>query len=104
MKNPALNNAGLQIHFEVFSVRFLNSPSCLAVCFAWPQVALTHHVFQTRLYALTIKGVKQVECAGRLERKRPRLRPAKFLRPHDASETLALQSPLRSATALQIGP
>ena len=43
-KNPALNNAGLQIRLKLFGSLF-SCPSCLAGYFAWPQVALTHHVF-----------------------------------------------------------
>jgi len=33
---------------EVFGSSYANLPSCLADCFAWPQVALTHHVFKGR--------------------------------------------------------
>src|ERR1051325_710465 len=45
-KNPAPNNAGLQYSHEVFRVSSdWVCPSCLAVCFTWPQVALTHHVY-----------------------------------------------------------
>src|ERR1041384_2333934 len=46
MKSPALNNAGLQKVCRFFGFVVSNCPSCLAVCFTWPQVALTHHVFQ----------------------------------------------------------
>src|SRR6266852_1535994 len=43
-----------------FSVRpFRTRRCCLAVCFTWPQVALTHHVFQWRLYASPKASVKQ---------------------------------------------
>jgi hypothetical protein len=31
---------------EVFRFVLGELPSCLAVCFTWPQVALTHHVFK----------------------------------------------------------
>src|SRR6266849_9356687 len=42
-----------------FSVRpFRTRRCCLAVCFTWPQVALTHHVFQWSLYAAANKPVK----------------------------------------------
>jgi len=41
-KPRAANNAGLSA--KTFG-RLKDSPSCLAVCFTWPQVALTHHVF-----------------------------------------------------------
>src|SRR5688572_9842242 len=34
---------------EVFGTVLSNSPSCLADYFPWPQVALTHHVFQLLL-------------------------------------------------------
>jgi len=33
-------------------------PSCLAVYFTWPQVALTHHVCHWRLYAVKHNPVK----------------------------------------------
>src|SRR6185295_15188283 len=47
---------------EVFrDSSFRDFPSCLAVCFTWPQVALTHHVFQLCLYAPRNGPVKQVE-------------------------------------------
>src|SRR5437773_12274016 len=32
---------------EVFGSLLSNAPSCLAVCFTWPQVALTHHAFRS---------------------------------------------------------
>jgi len=57
-KNPALNNAGLQESSEVFGFAVSNYPSCLAVCFTWPQVALTHHVLQVALYARRRRAVK----------------------------------------------
>src|SRR6185295_20224826 len=45
---------------EVYSgLSFRACPSCLAVCFTWPQVALTHHVFHLCLYAAGIRTVKQ---------------------------------------------
>src|SRR6185436_16442243 len=56
MKKSRAKQRGTSIPFEVFSVRLLNSPSCLAVCFAWPQVALTHHVFQGG-YTLRFAGL-----------------------------------------------
>src|SRR5437867_9551987 len=37
---------GTSIRLKFFGFVLWNSPSCLAVCFAWPQVALTHHVFK----------------------------------------------------------
>jgi hypothetical protein len=36
-----------------------DSPSCLADCFSWPQVALTHHVFIV-IQALRAGGVKRL--------------------------------------------
>jgi hypothetical protein len=47
---------------EVFRCVLLDRPCCLADCFSWPQVALTHHVCQFRLYAAVKKTVK---VAGR---------------------------------------
>jgi len=44
MKKPRAKQRGTSNRFEVFRVS-LRRPSCLAVYFAWPQVALTHHVF-----------------------------------------------------------
>jgi len=43
-ESPALNNAGLSNKAYSISLYGKDSPSCLAVCFSWPQVALTHHV------------------------------------------------------------
>src|SRR5215813_8265740 len=71
-KNPALNNAGLQSRLKFFGFVVSNYPSCLAVCFTWPQVALTHHVCHGCLYAAATGGVKHLECAGRHT---PNLRP-----------------------------
>jgi len=45
---------------EVFRVWPLGCPSCLAVCFTWPQVALTHHVFQLCLYRCAIGLSRQL--------------------------------------------
>ena len=44
---------------EVFRLVLLDRPCCLADCFSWPQVALTHHVCQFRLYAAVKSAVKQ---------------------------------------------
>ena len=43
-KSPAPNNAGLSKKAYSISLHGKDSPSCLADCFSWPQVALTHHV------------------------------------------------------------
>src|SRR5918999_2538320 len=56
-KNPALNNAGLQIGLKWFG-SLLGCPSCLAGYFTWPQVALTHHAFRRWLYASQTATVK----------------------------------------------
>src|ERR1041384_6474595 len=45
-KPRAANNAGLH---QNFPEPLKNSPSCLADCFTWPQVALTHHVLSTAI-------------------------------------------------------
>ena len=50
IKRSRAKQRGTSETTEVFRVRPLVCPSCLAVCFAWPQVALTHHVFQLCLY------------------------------------------------------
>src|SRR5438270_10728017 len=47
------------------------APSCLAACFTWPQVALTHHVFCQRAYTLSgadlsrLKGALRLRIGGR---------------------------------------
>jgi|ERR1041384_5277933 hypothetical protein len=54
-KSPALaNNAGLH---QNFPEPLKNSPSCLAVYFTWPQVALTHHVLSTAIETLSLEAV-----------------------------------------------
>ncbi len=50
---------------EVFRFVLCELPSCLAVCFAWPQVALTHHVFQWSLYPKGKTPVKISHAMGR---------------------------------------
>src|SRR2546421_10655186 len=39
-----------------------DSPSCLAVCFTWPQVALTHHALST---AIETSLRRRVNAGGR---------------------------------------
>jgi hypothetical protein len=47
------------ISAEVFSGRGLSGlPELFSGCFPWPQVALTHHVFHSCLYALRNATVK----------------------------------------------
>src|SRR6476620_8773831 len=59
-KKSRAKQRGTSLLPEVFRVwSFRACPSCLAVCFTWPQVALTHHVFQLCLYAARIGTVKQ---------------------------------------------
>ena len=53
-KKSRTKQRGTSINTEVFRDRLLVCPSCLAVCFTWPQVALTHHVFQLCLYRCAI--------------------------------------------------
>src|SRR5690242_15523445 len=65
-KNPALNNAGLQKVCRFFGFVVSNCPSCLAACFTWPQVALTHHVLRLRLYAWRRETVKSHNPPGLL--------------------------------------
>src|ERR1043165_6580230 len=68
-KSPALaNNAGLH---QNFPEPLKNSPSCLADCFTWPQVALTHHVLSTAIETLTCG---RVNLAATLPRYREILR------------------------------
>jgi len=50
---------------EVFGSFSRTDPSYLAVCFTWPQVALTHHVFHSCLYACHCMSVKQGEKCRR---------------------------------------
>lgn len=54
-KGPALNNA--EPFLELLE---LDSPSCLADYFTWPQVALTHHVnLSNRIEPPGLHAVKQ---------------------------------------------
>jgi hypothetical protein len=45
-KKSRAKQRGTSIPLKCFGSSVPNSPSCLAVCFTWPQVALTHHVFK----------------------------------------------------------
>jgi hypothetical protein len=60
-KSPGAKQPRLQKLFEVFRTCrdfSRDRPSCLAGYFAWPQVALTHHVCHRCLYARGTPPVK----------------------------------------------
>jgi len=57
-KGPALpTTRGLSLNL-LETERLKDSPSCLADCFTWPQVALTHHVVATGIETPGISYVK----------------------------------------------
>jgi hypothetical protein len=62
IKNSRAKQRGTSERIEVDGL--LKAPSCLAVYFTWPQVALTHHVFHVRLYADSLGAVKFAASVG----------------------------------------
>src|SRR5688500_7413115 len=58
IKKPRAKQRDFKISFEVFRAVSFRRPSCLAVYFTWPQVALTHHAFHRCLYASPAAAVK----------------------------------------------
>jgi hypothetical protein len=65
MKKSRAKQRGTSIRLKCFGSCFTNSPSCLAVCFTWPQVALTHHVF-SGVYTPSPSALSTMSIAGAL--------------------------------------
>src|SRR5215218_3706991 len=57
MKKSPAKQRDFKIGLKFFGSLY-RCPSCLAGYFAWPQVALTHHVFHRCLYAPRAAAVK----------------------------------------------